>query len=176
MRYRGVSAPRAPTPRSAILYGMEILARRSATLVCLAALGAVSVAGCSLVSMVPGVPHMTTSGAVVVTYDGKVVKNSITKLVCMFDGKGNVAFLSGDENSGDTFVGGYTTDNQHVNTLKTAEYPLSLMALNNSSSNDISKASVDGGVYTFEGVMLDMAQVASGSDTKKPYKAVVTCK
>jgi len=146
-------------------------ARRLAALV--AAVGLTAVAGCSLI---PGLPNVTTNGTVVVTYDGKPVPADIGKLICTFDGKGNVAFLSGNEKSGDTFVGAYTTDGQHTAVIKTADYPMGLVAGDSDSSKDITKATVDKQVYTFEGTMTDLSTVATGQPAKKPFKAVITCK
>lgn len=132
--------------------------------------------GCGLISSIPGVPRVTTNGTVVVTYDGKPVTMDVGKVACTFDGKGSVAFISAGEKTGDTFFGAYSAEGDHAIGLKTAEFPMSLMAANGDEGKDITTATVDKQVYTFAGSLSDMgASASAGKATKKPFKAVVTC-
>ncbi len=140
------------------------------------ALSAPSWSGCSLISAIPGVPSATSNGTVAVTYDGKPVKADVDKVICTFDGKGNVGFLSKGE-TGDAFIGTYSTAGEHAVLIKTAEFPMSLTAANGDEGKDITSATVDNKVYTFGGTIGDIGSTASSSQvTKKPFTAVVTCK
>jgi hypothetical protein len=132
------------------------------------------VTGCGLI---PGLPSVTTNGSVAVTYDGKPLPVNSGRVICTFDGKGSVAFLSGDEKTGDTFAGAYSTDGSHSFIVKTPAFQMGLVATNSDGGKDLTKASVDKRTYTFEGVASDIAGAvaANGKETKKPIKVIVTC-